>query len=427
MTGKIAVIGGGIAGLTAAYLLSRRYEVTLFERSDRLGGNAYTLATPAGEQLDIAAAVFGRSSSTNLFRLFQELGVRTVRSFRMTPLDLFGPGIGYRDLETQQGLYFTPRLSGLLAQRFEILRPVHLLGVLRLMRGLRRARALLRRGELEGLTLEEALSRVPELQGESKLLFIGCCCLVSSMHCDAVLDAPAAFFIEKLTKYRDLVAPTPRAFFSVRLVRDGTRSYVRALARPVRNRTVLDSRIASVLRSRSSVRLRMEDGEEQTFDHAVLACNADQALALLQDPTEEERRLLGAWRYTEGAILVHRDHGSFPKRELMGGYTLLYRRTKRHLETSVSGSLWTLPGASRTGDLISTQHPNFPIREDLRVFEKVFRTPIFDARSCAARAVLPSLNGPRRTWYCGSHFGYGLHEDAVTSAIAVARALGAAG
>lgn len=420
---RIAVIGGGIAGLTAAYLLSRKHEVTLFERSDRLGGNAFTLTTPGGDAVDIAAAVFGRRSSPTLFRLFRELDIETVRSFRMNPLDLFGPGISYHDLVTGQGVYFTPRLKGLLAQRFAALRPRHTASVLRLLRGLRLAQALRQRGELDGLTLEQALQRIPPLQGEAKLLFLGCLCLISSMHCDAVLDAPAGFFIDKLHAYRDLIAPTPLAFLAVRLVKKGTRSYVAALSRPYQDRTMLNARIATVARTGNGVLLQMDDGGTRSFDHVVFACNADQALALLQDPTDDEKRLLGAWRYTEGTVVVHTDHAHFPKRELMEGYTLLYRRTGRYIETSVSGALWTLPGASRTSNLVSTQHPNFPIRDGHRVFEKVFRTPLFDGRSCATTRVLPSLNGVRNTYYCGSHFGFGLHEDAVASAFAVARAL----
>jgi predicted NAD/FAD-binding protein len=108
----------------------------------------------------------------------------------------------------------------------------------------------------------------------------------------------------------------------------------------------------------------------------------------------------------------------------MEGYTFLYQVKGRYIETSVSGSLRALPGVSKKSDLISTQHPNFPIAKDRRVFEKVFRTPIFDFRSCATIPELPSLNGVRNTYYCGSHFGFGLHEDAVTSAIEVARTLG---
>jgi predicted NAD/FAD-binding protein len=253
-------------------------------------------------------------------------------------------------------------------------------------------------------------------------MLVSCLCLITSMRCEDVLDAPAAFFFEKISKHHDFLPP--EALFSVRFTRQRTRAYVEALSDPFRERVHLNAVIKSVIRKDSHVAFVMEDGQELVFDKVVFACNADQALNLLQQPTPEEQRLLGAWKYTEGRVVVHRDHSHFPKRELMEGYTFLYRKKGRYLETSVSGSLWVLPGVPGTCDLISTQHPNVPLRQDLVLFEKMFRTPLFDFNSCSTIRELPSLNGIRNSYYCGSHFGFGLHEDAVTSAIEVARQLG---
>jgi predicted NAD/FAD-binding protein len=418
---QIAIIGGGIAGLTAACLLREKHDVTLFEKSERLGGNAYTLTTPDGEEVDIAAAVFGKSSYRNVFRLFRKLNIDTVGSFGMAPLGLSGLGASFYDLDAKKGIFLTPGLKGLAAQNFGILMPHRVWSIWQLMRGIKRAHALLRQGGLEGLTIEEALRKVPPLRGDAKIMFLSCLCLISSMHCEDVLDAPAGFFIEKLQKHDDLMPP--RAFFSVRFAKNGTKSYVQALSSPFRDNIMLNAKIRTIKRRDAGVQVLMEGGEELFFNAVVFACNADQALALLQDPTAEEKRLLGAWKYTEGRIVVHADHSRFPKRELMEGYTFLYQDRGRCIETSVSGSLWSLPGVSKKLNLISTQHPNFPIEKDRVVFEKIFRTPVFDFKSCPTIRELPSLNGVRNTYFCGSHFGFGLHEDAVTSAVEVARAL----
>lgn len=423
MREKIAIIGGGVAGLTAAWLLHQSYDVTVFEKSYRLGGNAYTLTTPDGEEADIATAAFGKISYRNVFKLFKKLNIDTVAAFRMTPFGLSGPGVSFYHLDSKRGLFLTPGLKGLLAQRFELLRPDRVMSMLRFPRGLQHAQAAAQRGELDGLTIEEALRKVPQLRGDARLIFIGCLCLISSMHCKDVLDAPARYFIEKLKVYHDLLPLKLKTLFSVSFVKNGTRSYVRALSAPYREGIILNARIRTVRRQHARVQVRMEDGKELLFDKVIFACNADQALGLIEEPTQDEKRLLGAWRYTEGRIVVHSDHARFPRRELMQGYTFLYRDAGRYIETSVSGALWALPGISRTCELISTQHPNFPIEQDRIVFEKVFRTPIFDLRSCASIRELPTLNGVRNTYYCGSHFGFGLHEDAVTSAVEVARML----
>jgi hypothetical protein len=419
---KIAIIGGGIAGLTAGYLLHPGYDITLFEKSGRAGGNAFTLITDQGDHVDIAAAVFGRTTYTNFLNLLTKLNIDLVGSFSMNPFAESSLGVGFCDLETNKGTFYTPGLKGLISQRFKILSPTHLRSLFRVRQGFKKAAYQWNQGLFEGVTVEEAIARIPELQGEAKLIFVGFLCLISSMQCNDLLNAPAGFFIEKLQRYDDLLPP--RVFWSLYFPKNRTASYIDALSKPFQEKIVLNSNIKRVKRRERDSVLIMDNGTERVFDKVIFACNADQALALLDEPSSEEKRLLGAWKYTEGRVVVHRDHSRFPKRELMEGYTFLYRETDRYIQTSVSGSLWVLPGMSRKCDLISTQHPNFPIREDLIVFQKVFRTPLFDFNSCRTIDQLPTLNGVRNTFYCGSHFGFGLHEDAVTSAIRVAKKLG---
>ncbi len=418
---KIAIVGGGIAGLTAAHLLRRRHDITLFERTGRLGGNAYTLDTRQGDVVDIAVAAFGRAGYKNFYRLLDEIGV--------VPRISAGSFMSCQDLDTGKGVYIAPTPAGLLAQRFAMLAPSTIRSLWDLNEGITKLRWRLDAGKLSGQTLEEALAAISEMRGTARLLFLCALCLLSSMSCDEVLAAPAEFFIGKLRTHHDVISP--KAFWSVRCIPGGTRTYVEALAAGFRDRVELNSRLRTVLRREDGVDLLMEDGTRRAFDEVVLACNADQALALLAEPTDREREVLGAWRYKDGRIVVHTDHSAFPPRPLMQAYTFLYRErgargAGRRMDTSVNGCLWFEPGVRKDCDYVSSQHPNFPIRADRTEFETVLRTPIFDFAACKVQRELPSLNGTRHTWYCGSHFGYGLHEDAVTSASAVARGLGAA-
>jgi predicted NAD/FAD-binding protein len=238
------------------------------------------------------------------------------------------------------------------------------------------------------------------------------------MHYDEVMAAPATFFIGKL---RDHFASGPTTF---RYTPRRTKSYVEALSRSFRDRTVLSAGIRGVARTETSVTLRIEDGPAQVFDKVIFACNADQALALLDEPTDSERRLLGAWEYKDGLVVVHRDDTSFPPPRMRALYEYMYTNRNGEIETSINACYRFQPGVSRANDLLGTQHPNFPIREDRIEFQKTFRTPIFDTQSVKTIPELPSLNGAMNTYYCGSHFGHGLHEDAVSSAIAVAEQLG---
>ena len=414
MKKRIAVIGGGVAGLTAGHLLRREFELTLFEKESRLGGNAYTFTAGDGQEVDIAVAAFSRAGYTNFFRLLDELGVATRPSA--------GAFMSVHDLDSREGIYVTPSLRGLMAQRFGILSPSRLRSLWGLWRELAAARSIQRAGGFGEVTVREALRRLPRISGDAETIFVCALCLLSSMDAEDVLDAPASFFFGKIDTYSDVLSP--RATYSVRTLPGRTKSYVNALARSFEDRVMRETPVRAVHRGDDGVRIVCDSGEE-AFDKVIFACNADQALEMLDEPTPLERELLSAWRYRDGRVVVHDDSSAFPRRELMQAYTFLYRRRDGVLSTSVNGSLWFEPGVPRSCDLIASQHPNFPIRGDRIELDTVLRTPVFDSRSCATTARLPALNGVRNTYYCGSHFGYGLHEDAVRSAVDVARALGA--
>ena len=156
MNQKIAIIGGGIAGLTAAYLLHKKCNITVFEKSERIGGNAYTLTTQRGEEVDIAVAAYGKYSYKNFFRLLSELNVETVSPFGINPFDL-GMGLSFCNLDAKNGWFLTPGIKGLIAQDFNILKPSNVKQILKLLIGLKKAEKLFDDGELQGFTVEKAL------------------------------------------------------------------------------------------------------------------------------------------------------------------------------------------------------------------------------------------------------------------------------
>jgi predicted NAD/FAD-binding protein len=412
---RVAVIGGGMAGLCAAYYLRDEHQVTLFEKQQRVGGNAYTLKLSDGQSTDIAVAAFGRAGYTNFFKLLDELGVRTRAS---------GPGfMSIQNLDSGEGIYVSPTFKALVAQRFELLKPSKVRIFWRIWRGLARARRIQAAGGFDGLSMREGLRLLPQFPegSDSETILLCVLCLMSSMGGDEVLAAPAAFFFGKLAVHNDVISP--RAFWSVRTVVGGTNAYVSKLRDALGDRVELGAQIRSVKRGEDAVVLNFEDGSERSFDRVIFACNADQALALLADPTELEQELLSPWRYKDGRLVVHRDHSAFPTRELQRGFTFLYRRENGGLATSVNGVMRFLADMPADCDLIGSQHPNFPIDPELIEFDTSFRTPIYDTAAFAVQPRLPELNGPNGCYHCGTHFGHGLHEDAVSSAIAVARAV----
>lgn len=403
-----------MAGLCAAYFMRDDHEVTVFERQRRVGGNAYTLDIDDELSVDIAVAAFGRDGYPEFYALLDELGVQTR-----------GSGSGFlsvHDLDSGRGFYLSPTWSGLKAQRFALLRPKSIRTLLGLSVGLAQARRLYRRGAFSGLSFREGLDLLRWTDDDGKLLLLCALCLMSSMGGEEVLDAPAEFFFGKLAHHSDVVSP--RAFYSIRTVVGGTRAYISALERQLDERVVKEAEIVSVRRDGDEVELTFADGSEQRFDRVVFACNADQTLALLDDPSPLEIELLSPWRYKDGRLVVHSDDSAFPARPLMQAFTFLYRHTDRGIDTSVNGMMRFLAGVPNDCELIGSQHPNFPIRQDSILFDIVFRTPIFDAAAVAVQPRLEELNGHGNCFHCGSHFGYGLHEDAVRSARRAAIAVG---
>ena len=386
----------------------------MYEKSGRVGGNAYSHKTSTGEVLDIAVAAFGQAGYKNFYALLAELDIPTALAQNSF--------LSLHNIDTQEGLYLTLSARSALYQGLELLRPANLKSLAKLFIGLQRSQLRLSLGSLKGVTLGRCLEELPEFSGDAKVIFLSALCLLSSMQVHEVLDAPAEFFLNKLRTHHDVISP--KAVYSVRCVRDGTRRYVNALAARYRKNIRLNARIKTVERGAKGAVVVMEDGSREEFDAAVFACNPDQALALLAAPTPLEKRLLGSWRYKDGRVVVHRDHGSFPPRALIEAYTFLYTMRDGRMETSVNGALWYEPQADKDCDYISSQHPNYPIRKDLIDLDTTLRTPLFDFKSVATIPRLPELNKQGSTFYCGSYFGYGLHEDAVTSAKAVAERFG---
>ncbi|MBI2520176.1 MAG: FAD-dependent oxidoreductase [Bdellovibrio sp.] len=416
MAKKIAIIGGGIAGLTCAYYLNKCHNIKLFEKSDRLGGNAFSIDTKDAKAVDIAVAAFGKEGYGHFFALLEELGVET--DFCANTF------MSMHDLNTKEGLYLTPTLKGGITQAFDLIKLDHLKSIYGFFKGLKVANEKLDKGLLTGMTMGDCIKLIPQFDKNATLFLICVLCLLSSMSAAEVMETPASFFLGKLKVHNDIVSP--KGLFSVEAAKGGTRTYIEAMAKTFQDKIVMCSEIKTLQRTESEITLVMKNGTMEKFDTVVFACNADQALALIENPTPLERELLGVWKYKEGEVIVHRDHSSFPARELIQAYTYLYTRDKDgQINTSVSGALRFEHQVPDDSDLISTQHPNFSIRKELIEFQTVLRTPKFSFESVAAIERMPSLNGQLNCYYCGSHFGYGLHNDAVFSAMRVANLLGA--
>lgn len=409
---RIAVIGGGISGMGAAYLLSEQHEVTLFESAGRLGGHARTLlAGRSGRQpVDTGFIVFNHATYPRLTALFDRLGVETA------PSDMtFGASIDGGRIE-----YGLRDLSTLFAQRRNIARPAFLRMVADLIRFNRQASDLAKDPEASVHDLLGTLGTGSWFRDYYLAPISGA---IWSTPVEDVLDFPAKPMIDFFRNHALLHHSGQHQWHTVR---GGSVEYVRKLTTAMEARGVLirlGTPVETVLRRPMEAEIRA-GGAWEKFDEVVFATHSDDTLRLLGDATLTEREALGAIRYQPNTVVLHSDESVMPRRKQCWS---AWNYAERSGETTrrIGLTYWmnALQPIPKNDPLFVTLNPSRPIRED-RVFdETVMRHPLYNAGAFRAQAALTAANGTRRTWFCGAWMGNGFHEDGLASAHAVAKAI----
>ncbi|WP_445678704.1 NAD(P)/FAD-dependent oxidoreductase [Radicibacter daui] len=407
---NIAVIGSGISGLAAAWLLAKGHRVTLFEAERRPGGHSNTVmagATP----VDTGFIVYNEATYPNLAALFRVLGVAT----RPTEMS-FAVSMDGGRLEYAGGT-----LAGLVAQPSNLLRPRFWSMLGDLLRFYREApRDLPGLGEM---TLEEYLraGRYGTAFRDDHLYPMAAA--IWSTPAAEIGAYPAAAFIRFCDNHGLLkIARRPQW----RTVCGGSRDYVSRMIAGIGAGVRLGQHITAVRRYPGHVELRDADGGDHFFDDVVLATHADQALQLLgPDASPAEQELLGAFRYIRNEAVLHGDRALMPQRRAAWS-SWNYLSEGRGAERRLAVTYWMnrLQGLDDRNDLFVTLNPTSQPRDETVHWRGTYHHPAFDTAALAAQKQLWSLQGERRSWFCGAYFGAGFHEDGLQAGLAVAEALG---
>jgi uncharacterized protein len=421
---RIAVVGTGIAGNAAAWTLSKRYPVTVYEREIRPGGHSHTVDVDydgTRVAVDIGFIVYNELNYPDLTALFEHLGVET-RDSRMSfavsadagRFEWKGGGDNWR--QTAAGLFAQPR---------NLLSPGYLRMLSDILTFNRRSIEDYAAGRLHGLSLGKYFRQrgySPRLLSDY-LAPMGAA--IWSTPAGEMLDFPAENFVAFFSNHCLLQYDRP----VWRTVSGGSREYVEKLITGFRDRVRLGCAVTSIERTARGVVVHDSHGGHETYDHVVIASHSDQALKMLADADGRERSVLGAIGYSPNRIYLHRDVRLMPKRRrVWAAWNFLRWPREGTTLNDVAVTYWMneLQGIDKDKPLFVSLNPPFEPDPKLTFGQYICEHPQYDAAAFAAQRRLGEIQGKRHTWFCGAWTGYGFHEDGIASALAVAEALGAA-
>lgn len=409
---RIAIIGGGISGLTAAYLLSRRHEVCLFEASSNPGGHTYTVEVEEeGRSLaiDMGFIVFNRRTYPHFVRLLRELQVDSQPSEMSFSVRCDATGFEYNGGDLNQ----------LFAQRRNVLSPSFYRMLLGILRFHRLAPSLLQADPAWTLGEFVAQHRFPKPFVERYLMPM--VAAIWSTDPGRLLEYPARTLAAFLTNHGMLTVNDRPQWLAVA---GSSRSYVRAMSAVLGDRQRLGMPICSVERFEDRVEIKPLEGDVESFDQVVMATHSDQSLALLADRSEAEQQVLSAIPYQDNEAVLHTDARFLPRRRRA------WASWNYHQNTASQGGVQLTYYMNRLQRLDSTQHYCVTLNRGSEIdpskilHRETFAHPLYTAAGIAAQDRWSEISGPRRTHFCGAYWGFGFHEDGVVSARRVAQHLG---
>lgn len=413
---RIAVIGSGISGNSAAWALCNTHDVVLYEKRDRPGGHSATAdidydGTPMS--VDTGFIVYNELNYPNFTALLDHLGVATEISDMS-----FAMSADMGKLE-----WSGDSLNTVFAQRKNILSPRFVMMLRDMFRFNKQAVVDLKAGKLAGQSLGGYLERERYSQGFINDYLLAMGAAIWSTPINEMRAYPAESFISFFDNHRLLSFDRQ----DWRTVSGGSRSYVEKLVAPLGGNIRLGCPVAEIRRDNGKVHVKDTSGNTDTFDHVILASHTDQSLAMLADASARERQIIGNIRYRPNEVYLHRDEALMPKRKKVWSSWNYMSDREAGQTRDVTVSYWMnrLQNLDRSRPVFVTLNPFQAPHPDKTFAKYVYDHPQFDAKALAAKRQLEDIQGVNNTWFCGAWSGHGFHEDGLASGLKVAKALGA--
>lgn len=412
---SIAVIGTGISGMSAAWLLNNAHDVTVYEKDDRIGGHSNTVTASDGvtdTPVDTGFIVYNEKNYPNLIALFDHLGVPTAKTDMSFGVSLENGGFEYSGSD----------FGGLFAQPRNIFSPRFWAMLKDIMRFYREAPKWLQEEASHQITLGDFLKKggYSKAFANDHLLPMGAA--IWSTPANDMLDYPMLAF----TRFCDnhgLLQLSDRPQW--RTVIGGSREYVNRLTSGYRHKIQLNDGIRAVWTQDGKVAVEDRQGNTRFYDHVVMACHANESLKLLRDPTASEEKLLSAIRYQPNKAILHSDPRLMPKRRrAWSSWNYLEHSDGSDQNVAVTYWMNRLQPLDSDTDWFVTLNPPFMPEEGKIQRSFLYHHPVFDKDALRAQQLIWNIQGQRNIWFAGAWLGHGFHEDGLQSGLAVAEAIG---
>jgi predicted NAD/FAD-binding protein len=399
---KIAVIGSGISGLSSAYYLSKHHKVDLYEQSDHFGGHSYTYDIKEEDKIvpvDLGFIVFNELTYPNLINFFNELNVPFEKSNMSFSVSVKNTNVEYG------GSGF----NAIFANKLNLLNLKFLKMIREIISFYNHAPSLLK-NNIEDKTLGDYLRRSKLSKYFIEYHIIPMVAAIWSMPFSKAKEMPLKLFLNFFINHGLFRLKNRPQWFTVT---NRSRNYVKKILEKISGEIFKNYKINNISRSDDNVRISIGN-EHLDYDQVVLACHADQSLNILNDPSSKEKEILNKFTYVSNRAFLHTDENLMPSRKKAWSSWNSITKDNR---TCITYWLNKLQNLKTNKNYFLTLNPVAEVEENKIIKQEKFTHPYFNNENVSLQKDLHLLQGKKRTWFCGSYFGYGFHEDGLKSSI----------
>ena len=399
---KIAVIGSGISGLSAAYFLSKKFKVDLFEKDDHFGGHSYTYEIKDNNKVipvDLGFIVFNKITYPNLINLFKDLNIPYEKSDMSFSVSIKNSNIEYSG----------SGIGGIFVNKLNLLNLKFLIMIKEIISFYKTAPKLLK-NDLKEQTLGDFLNKKKLSKYFVEYHLIPMVAAIWSMPFEKAKEMPIKFFLNFFTNHGLFKLKDRPQWYTVT---NRSRTYVKKITDKISGEVFKNYKVSKVIRTTDNIRL-MFGNEYIDYDHVVLASHADQSLSLLERPSEKEKNILSKFTYVKNQAFLHTDENLMPKKKRAWSS---WNSIPNGDKTCITYWLNKLQNLNTNKNYFLTLNPLFEINNNFIIKKVNFTHPYLNSENTLLQKDLKLIQGKKRTWFCGSYFGYGFHEDGLKSSM----------